>query len=85
MAVTIPAMWFLTFWNWFVEEICNSLEKWARESLQCYKQSVLGNFGGVQKTRIPIEKKRVKARLLWFQAEMRILSRIGIEAINITF
>jgi hypothetical protein len=38
-------MWFLGLWNWFVGGIRKNLEKWARESLGCSKQSLMSNSG----------------------------------------
>jgi hypothetical protein len=35
-------MWFIIFWNWFVGRIETCLENQARESLEGYKQKLMG-------------------------------------------
>jgi hypothetical protein len=39
-------MWFRSLWNWFIRTIWKSLEKGDRESLECCKQSLMGNSSG---------------------------------------
>jgi hypothetical protein len=39
-------MWFGSLWDGFVRRMWKSLEMYARETLDCYKQSLMGSSGG---------------------------------------